>query len=161
MQEPDSWAARIQWIVTTFCDGNRSELAKKIGVSTEAISGLIKGSVPSGERLEAIILAFPRINPDWLLTGMGPQTRDYRPLASPTKAQAVLERIVSIMGEAEAVGDPIIPVKADAEEAEKVARAHDEARQRAGSRSSDRLPPATQDRKRSGKREPRPRRDTD
>lgn len=158
--QEESWAERIEWIVKTLCDGNRTVLAKKVGVSTEAISGIIlRGSVPGGDKLEKIIEVFPKINPDWLLTGKGPRTRDYQPPATPTKAQVVLERIQSLMDEVGAAGDPVIPNTADVGEGGTLAKADAEARRIEESRSVGRLPPATPDRKGSARHGRPPRRD--
>lgn len=97
LSKQESWAERIEWIVANYCDGNRSRLAADIGVSTEAVSGMIRGSIPKGQSLEAIARRFPFLNPDWLLTGSGPRTRDHLPAASPSAAQAALEEIGAIV----------------------------------------------------------------
>ncbi|HEX7090896.1 MAG TPA: helix-turn-helix transcriptional regulator [Longimicrobiales bacterium] len=49
---------------------------EKIGLSGEAVRRLYRGkSVPSGDTLAAILRAYPRVNPSWLLLGIGPRER--------------------------------------------------------------------------------------
>jgi DNA-binding XRE family transcriptional regulator len=52
---------------------SKSEFARKIGVTPQAISAIVRGdSKPSSELLQTIFVAFPNLNPTWLMTGNGP-----------------------------------------------------------------------------------------
>lgn len=80
-QQPDPWQVRIQWIVDRFGEGatateRQAFVGEKAKATGEAIRRLCKGmGAPRGETLEAISTAFPRVNPAWLLTGLGPRER--------------------------------------------------------------------------------------
>lgn len=55
---------------------NASELAKKLGVESSAISHIKSGrNKPSFDFVVKILAAFPHINPDWLLLDRGPYSR--------------------------------------------------------------------------------------
>lgn len=90
----DSWATRIQWIVDTYETGDTvsarlGEAGKKLGLSSEAVRLLYRGkSVPSGDTLAAIVRAYPRVNPMYLLLGTGPRERTTQDGADPFVAGA-------------------------------------------------------------------------
>lgn len=51
---------------------NANTFSKAIGKSYTAVDGIVKGkSKPGFEFLEAILVAFPEVNPGWLLAGDG------------------------------------------------------------------------------------------
>ena len=69
------WDDRIRWVAERFEDGSRRALGRKIGLTGQAVSAWVRGdSVPSGEALAAIALAYPELRPRWLLTGQGRPT---------------------------------------------------------------------------------------
>lgn len=104
MQEsrPDTWDERIRWIVDTHETGateseRMGKAAEKLGVSREAVRLMYKGrSTPGGDTLAAIIRAYPRVNPTWLLTGKGSPERPPKDHGDPYLAGqiAVLQRLV-------------------------------------------------------------------
>lgn len=79
----DSWKARISWLVNTYANGSPAEFADKLAkagakkASRQNVDNWInKGSEPRVSYISAIVRALPRVNPDWLLTGLGPRERD-------------------------------------------------------------------------------------
>lgn len=61
---------RLNYIVSKECDGNISELARKIGIRQSTISPYFKDKTPSLEFLMAIFKNFPYVTADWLLLGL-------------------------------------------------------------------------------------------
>ena len=60
-----------------FKDDKRNNFAKKIGVDKSMLTNvLIEHNEPSLELIERILLAFPKLSPDWLLFGIEPMFRD-------------------------------------------------------------------------------------
>lgn len=82
-QDPDArvWRARIRWIVNRFETDDeevqrKKSAAKKLGITGEGFRLLWEGETkPSRARLARIIVAYPQVSPDWLLTGRGPKER--------------------------------------------------------------------------------------
>lgn len=73
---PETWAERIGWIAKRFADDSMRALGREVGVTGQAISKWARGeSEPGGAALASIIERYPRINPQWLLTGLGPRER--------------------------------------------------------------------------------------
>lgn len=61
-----------------------SQFADKLGVQRSGVSHLLSGrNKPSFEFINKMLVAFPKINPDWLITGNGKAYRDF-----PASAQA-------------------------------------------------------------------------
>lgn len=72
----ETWAERISWIVDACAGGSQRELGRRAGVSGQAVSAWVRGeSQPAGEPLANILRAYPRLNPYWILTGVGPRER--------------------------------------------------------------------------------------
>jgi DNA transposition AAA+ family ATPase len=69
-----AWPKRIEMVIDRFAEGNRARFARDIGISQQAVHGLLGGSVPKGERLEAIAAAYPLLNVRFLVTGTGSLT---------------------------------------------------------------------------------------
>ena len=54
-----------------------SQFADKLGVQRSGVSHLLSGrNKPSFEFINKMLVAFPKINPDWLITGNGKAYRD-------------------------------------------------------------------------------------
>lgn len=70
------WAQRIAYVVQTYHAGNATACAHRIGVTPQTVTRILRGGAPSADTLAAIILAYPRLSPDWLLTGRGPRERE-------------------------------------------------------------------------------------
>lgn len=70
------WGKRFRWIVETYEKGNRSALARKIGVSPQGAADLCTGkSVPGGDTLQATLQAYPRLSAEWLVLDKKPRER--------------------------------------------------------------------------------------
>ena len=55
-----------------------SQFADKLGVQRSGVSHLLSGrNKPSFEFINKMLVAFPKINPDWLITGNGKAYRDF------------------------------------------------------------------------------------
>lgn len=64
-----------------------SQFADKLGVQRSGVSHLLSGrNKPSFEFISKMMVAFPKINPDWLIMGTGKAYRDF-----PTSAAQVSE----------------------------------------------------------------------
>lgn len=55
-----------------------SQFADKLGVQRSGVSHLLSGrNKPSFEFINKMLVAYPKINPDWLITGNGKAYRDF------------------------------------------------------------------------------------
>lgn len=79
---PDSWQARLDWIIRTFAGGSVPQFAERVGISDQAARKLLAGGVPNGRTLARISRAFPAVHPDYLLHGTGPRRRSPGPRAA-------------------------------------------------------------------------------
>ncbi|MGL4346468.1 MAG: hypothetical protein ACRCR9_00060 [Chitinophagaceae bacterium] len=80
----DSISSRIPKIIENK-GINISSFEKKISVANNTISTAIRrNSNLSGEIINKIVLSFPDINPEWLLTGKGCMLRDAQPSTTPS-----------------------------------------------------------------------------
>lgn len=67
-----SWESRIREILRRFEDGNRSAMARRIGVTRQAVSSWTRGETsPSGDALARMLRSYPELDARWLLTGEG------------------------------------------------------------------------------------------
>ena len=95
---PATWGERFDWLVKNVAGNSQRGLGRKIGTSGQVIGNWIRGeATPSGDYLENLMQAYPSVNPDWLLTGRGAPTREYKPMAGPTVAQSAVEEIAAII----------------------------------------------------------------
>lgn len=54
---------------------SQNKFADTVGISSVTMSRIVRGSsVPGGETINAILTAFPEVNPTWLMTGSGEMT---------------------------------------------------------------------------------------
>lgn len=68
--DPSSWESRIREILQRFEDGNRSAMARRIGVTRQAVSSWTRGETsPSGDALARMLRSYPELDARWLLTG--------------------------------------------------------------------------------------------
>ena len=66
-----------------------SQFADKLGVQRSGVSHLLSGrNKPSFEFINKMLVAFPKINPDWLITGNGKAYRDFAAPAAPAAPQS-------------------------------------------------------------------------
>ena len=60
-----------------FKDDKRDNFAKKIGIDKSILANvLVEHNEPSLELVERVLLAFPKVSPDWLLFGIEPMFRE-------------------------------------------------------------------------------------
>src|ERR1035437_9727951 len=80
-----------------FKDDKRKSFAKKSGVNKSILANvLVAHNEPALELIERILLAFPKLSPDWLLFGIEPLFRDKpkpksKELCNPTAYKQFLE----------------------------------------------------------------------
>lgn len=74
---------RVTWLLEHVWGGNRSQMARDIGVSHSVLAKIASGTQSAGRRILGAIAAHPKVNPTWLLTGHGEPL-----LASSTAAPA-------------------------------------------------------------------------
>lgn len=91
--------------------------AKRVDVPQTTLSNMIKrGTEPSTKTLNAVLSAFPDINPDWLLTGSGEMYTD-RPSTTDNK-DARLVPLLPVAAQGGTLNDFVVSVKAS--ECEKI-----------------------------------------
>lgn len=68
---------RILHLIENQLGGNKKKFAERIGFAPQVVFNIVSGrkSKPSFDVLEAIILSFDEISPEWLLTGNGAMLR--------------------------------------------------------------------------------------
>lgn len=64
-------AQRITWLLDHVWDGNRSAMSRDVGCSPSVITKIAAGRQSAGRRLLTAISAHPKVNPSWLLSGVG------------------------------------------------------------------------------------------
>lgn len=62
---------RVSWLLEHLWSGNRSQMARDIGVSHSVLAKIAAGTQSAGRRLLGAIASHPKVNPGWLLTGQG------------------------------------------------------------------------------------------
>lgn len=67
----ESAAKRVRHLLLVLWSGNRSAMARDIGMSHTAINRVVSGQRPPGRSLLSAICCHPKVNPSWLLTGEG------------------------------------------------------------------------------------------
>lgn len=69
-----------------------SQFADKLGVQRSGVSHLLSGrNKPSFEFINKMLVTFPKINPDWLITGNGKAYRDFPTQQAESNAFAQLQ----------------------------------------------------------------------
>lgn len=64
-------AERVAWLLEAVWNGNRSEMARAVGVTHTVLSKIATGKQNPGRRLLEAIATHPKVNPEWLLSGQG------------------------------------------------------------------------------------------
>jgi hypothetical protein len=91
--------------------------AKRVDVPQTTLSNMIKrGTEPSTKTLNAVLSAFPEVNPDWLLTGSGEMYTDRPSTTENTDAQLV--PLLPVAAQGGTLNDFVASVKAS--ECEKI-----------------------------------------
>ena len=62
---------RVTWLLDHVWNGNRSEMARAIGVTHSVLTKVAAGQQNPGRRLLDAVASHPKISPAWLLTGQG------------------------------------------------------------------------------------------
>lgn len=84
-----------------------SQFADKLGVQRSGVSHLLSGrNKPSFEFISKMLVTFPKINPDWLITGVGKAYRDFPTDAASTLAEGGSEPNVSLQEDDAITGEP-------------------------------------------------------
>lgn len=101
--------------------GNKSlsvnAFANAIGVAQGTLASMLnRGTEPSNKTLNAVLSAFPEVNPDWLLTGSGEMYAD-RPSTTDNK-DAQLVPLLPVAAQGGTLNDFVVSVKAS--ECEKI-----------------------------------------
>lgn len=73
---------RVNRLIKEISKGNKRSFSMKIGVSATVVENIVgkRGSKPSFDILEKIILSIENINSDWLMTGRGSMFHDEQPV---------------------------------------------------------------------------------
>lgn len=94
-----------------------SQFADEIGVQRSSVSHVLSGrNKPSLDFITKVILRFPEINPEWLLTGRGSMDADQAPLES---EEAFDKNQVKISGPRDEEAVPYITQRVPNEESPK------------------------------------------
>lgn len=64
-------AERLNLLISALEGNNAAEFARRIGVTESAMSRMRSGQYGIKKKINAIILAYPAVNRDWLETGEG------------------------------------------------------------------------------------------
>lgn len=93
--EVNNWetsAARVKWLVQKRFDGNRSAFAQATAVSHTAINKVVKGQEPGRKLLQAIA-SHLGVNEAWLLTGRGQPFAKSKPNTRVPITQTLLDGV--------------------------------------------------------------------
>ena len=66
-----SQAERVAWLLEALWGGNRSDMARDIGVTHSVLVKVAAGTQNPGRRLLEAISGHPKVNPVWLVSGEG------------------------------------------------------------------------------------------
>jgi hypothetical protein len=64
-------AQRVSWLLDEIWEGNRSEMARAVGVTHSVLGKIAAGEQNPGRRLLEAISKHPKVNPAWLFSGEG------------------------------------------------------------------------------------------
>jgi hypothetical protein len=69
---PDSTPSeRVNWLLDHVWSGNRSAMARDVGVTHSVLGKIATGQQNAGRRLLGAIASHPKVSPAWLLAGQG------------------------------------------------------------------------------------------
>lgn len=71
---------KLRTLITSLCDGNASEFARRLGVRQQTIPTWLSRNTLDYDKIAE---AFPEVRAEWLLRGSGEPIRDTRHEASP------------------------------------------------------------------------------
>lgn len=90
-----SFASRVR----TFRESKglaQAAFAERCGLAQGNVSQMEQGTEPKQSNVSKILVGFPDLSPDWLLTGNGPMLRDGRGLTPVTKEASTETRVTTI-----------------------------------------------------------------
>ena len=64
-------SARAQYLIDNCTGGSATDFARSIGVDKTRLSKIVHGQLRLSGLFDAIIAAYPDVNPQWLRTGIG------------------------------------------------------------------------------------------
>lgn len=108
--QEDSWSARFQWLLDRRHGGNKSSLARALGLVTTQVSNILGGAIPGGDTLREAIRSHPDINPEWIVTGRRPRERPPPPAAAQRALDDVeraIEYVETLLRRARAESPPV------------------------------------------------------
>jgi len=71
VQDWSTTTKRIEWLLVTQFNGNKTSMVKALGLTTMVISRVVSGQRPPGSRLLRSIIERLSVSADWLLHGRG------------------------------------------------------------------------------------------
>ena len=100
-----------------------SQFADKLGIQRSGVSHLLSGrNKPSFEFINKMLLTFPKINPDWLITGTGKAYRGFSAEADQASGNAQEEMQVAVESSEESIQE----TRANQQEPELFGESHTE-----------------------------------
>lgn len=94
---------QIRTIITANNLSDR-QFALKIGVNPSVVGSMfIKSTEPSSKVIQAILLNFPEISPDWLLLGNGEMLRPTPAPQTPPAPSPSTEDLINIINQKDAI----------------------------------------------------------
>lgn len=91
-----------------------SQFADKLGVQRSGVSHLLSGrNKPSFEFINKMLVTFPKINPDWLITGNGKAYRDFPTQQSTAAAPLQTEAYTGEKVDAQLEENPVTDAEPD------------------------------------------------
>lgn len=66
-----SESERIKFIILALAAGNQRAFAKETGIHPSSVNKIVKGRFHIEKYFDRIMNAYPQLNPDWLLNGVG------------------------------------------------------------------------------------------
>lgn len=64
-------AQRAQYLIDHCCGGSAVDFARSIGIDKTRLSKIVHGQLRFAGLYDAVITAYPDVNPQWLRTGTG------------------------------------------------------------------------------------------
>lgn len=83
----DTWSERIAWLIKTYAGDSPSELARMIETASgrtttrQNVESWKGGSAPKLPSVEAVLVAFPELRPEWVVLGVRPRERLHRDMS--------------------------------------------------------------------------------
>jgi len=107
---------RINFLIENCEGGNKSAFAEKIGVKSGVVGDLVGGRLnkPSYETIQKVFAAYPSVNADWLIRGIGPPFQEGAPKSPAYKAAPNDAHAVGLLSDIPVIELPRVSFKARA-----------------------------------------------